>query len=213
MDPKVLAELALEGGQLLGDESIPEVAKAYITKVVTALAGGSTEEPTVPPDGTEAEIAMSTDGEKPPEVPGYMRQVMAELVGLKATVERLSPAGALAQAAATANPTEIAQRQLLTRTILAANRGVLSPETERDLVARGDSDGAERMLNEVRRTMAVAGRAPGSGAQQPRNETRLPALTDAQKRAANKFGVAPERYAAVALQRAERTAALNGRKA
>src|SRR5574342_923252 len=49
---------------------------------------------------------------------------------------------------------DLRQRQILTRTILAGSRGVLSPEMERQLVERGDHDVAEQMIGEVRRHVA-----------------------------------------------------------
>lgn len=201
MDPQTLAAIAVEGGAFTAREDVPEDVKEWISKVVAAMAGGSTEDGTMPPEG---DPPMAEDPNKDQPEPGYMRAMREKLAELSAAVAKMQPAVPAAQ------ETPLAQRQILTRTILASHRGVLTAETERDLVERGDYEGAERIVNEVRRHMVPRGN--GSGANPPQTPKAV-ILTDAQRKAAARHKVSPDRFAEIQAQRTNGRAALTGRKA
>jgi len=208
MDPKALAAIAVEGGAFTARDDVPEDVKEWIAKAIASMAGGDAEEapPPVDPMG-EPPMADAPPGEDPNKEPGYMRAMRQQIESLAATVAKL-------QAPAIAPPAEqspLIQRQILTRTILAAHRGVLSPEAERDLIERGDHDGAERVINEVKRHLAMANRGSGSGAKPPQTPNVV-TLSDAQRRAADRHKIKPERFAEMQASRQNGRAALTGRK-
>lgn len=186
----------------LKGEGDPAAAVAVLEELLLAALAGGDVAPVDPMGEMPMEVQKPDDQE-----PGYMRAMREQIERLSADVAKLQPT----PAGAPIDPASQSQRQILTRTILAAQRGLLSAETERDLVARGAAEEAERMLGEAKRIRALSARPAASGANAPQTG-KVIVLTDSQRRAAAQHKITPERYAAAAVARANQRAALAGRK-
>lgn len=209
MDPNELATIAVEGGAFTARDDVPQDVKDWIIKAVGAMAGGGLAEE----DGGEIEVGP--DGELPmaqaeaapgDEEPKYMRAFREQLAKLEARLPAIPAAPAAAPPVS-----DLPQRKLLTQTIFAANRGVVAAETERAYIERGDHEGAERLIGEVRRNVTLSARR-GSGALPPKGQMPAANLTDAQRKAAERHKISPERFATMQAQRQTSAALTTGRK-
>lgn len=200
MDPTRLAELAMKAGEMAARDDVPEDARQLFTEFVAALAGGdAAPEPAaeVSPEAGDDPNAPPLPSEEDEQVPAYARTILARIGALEAKAGR--PA---AEPPAPAQSSElVALRRQTVESFLVGKDGLLSPEMERGLVARGDLKLARSIVAEVERKalQRVGATAPAA------DKTKI-RLTPEQQRMAQKHKLTPDQYAASLKRQTDRKA-------
>lgn len=207
MDPTKLAELAMKAGEMAARDDVPEDARQLFTEFVAALAGGgaSTETETdALPEATDDPNAPPMAVEEEEKVPGYMRTLLADVASLKAAAAK--PANAATAPLAGAPSTELVElRRQTVENFLVGKDGLLSPEMERGLIARGDLKLARSIVAEIERKSSQR-----TGARPPEVKPAKRALTPTEQKMARRHKLTDDQFAG-SLQRQTDRKALVGR--
>ncbi len=184
---------ALEAALAAGDLDAARTAWAQLKDALTSATLSTTDE-----DTKAAMTALTASVEK------LSRDVASVVAG--------KPTGAAGREDPTASAHLVELKRERARAVFTLNPGVVSADSERSYIQNADPEGAERLVREVRRNVALSRGNGPSGAKPPaaggNQEPALPALSEAEKRMADKHKISHEEFARTKARQNERKALL-----